>query len=107
VSLDALGSQETLTASVEGLRRRGRHVQIGLLPQRSSVPMERVIAWELEVVGSHGMPAHAYESMMPLVENGVLRPAELVTGELALAAAPAALVAMDGPAPPGIRVIVP
>jgi len=106
VSLDALGSQETLTASVEGLRRRGRHVQIGLLPQRPSVPMERVIAWELEVVGSHGMPGHAYESMMPLVENGVLRPAELVTGELALAAAPAALVALDGPAPPGIRVIV-
>jgi hypothetical protein len=37
----------------------------------------------------------------------VLRPADLVTGELALTAAPAALAAMDGPAPPGIRVIVP
>ena len=107
VSLDALGSQETLTASIEGLRRRGRHVQVGLLPQRPVVPMERVIGWELEVVGSHGMPAHAYEKMVSLVATGALRPAELVTGELALADAPAALAAMDGPTPPGIRVIRP
>jgi D-arabinose 1-dehydrogenase-like Zn-dependent alcohol dehydrogenase len=107
VSLDALGSQETLTASIEGLRRRGRHVQVGLLPQRPVVPMERVIGWELEVVGSHGMPAHAYEKMVSLVATGALRPADLVTGELALADAPAALAAMDGPTPPGIRVIVP
>jgi len=96
-----------LTASIEGLRRRGRHVQVGLLPQRPVVPMERVIGWELEVVGSHGMPAHAYEKMVSLVATGALRPAELVTGELALADAPAALAAMDGPTPPGIRVIRP
>jgi D-arabinose 1-dehydrogenase-like Zn-dependent alcohol dehydrogenase len=107
VSLDALGSQDTLTASIEGLRRRGRHVQVGLLPDRPAVPMDRVIAHELEILGSHGMAAHAYEKMLPLVETGVLRPAELVTGELALSAAPAALAAMDGPTPPGIRVIVP
>jgi alcohol dehydrogenase len=107
VSLDALGSQDTLTASIEGLRRRGRHVQVGLLPDRPTVPMDRVIAHELEILGSHGMAAHAYEKMLPLVETGVLRPAELVTGELALSAAPAALAAMDGPTPPGIRVIVP
>jgi len=107
LSLDALGSQETLTASIEGLRRRGRHVQVGLLPTRPVVPMDRVIGWELEIVGSHGMPAHAYESMMSLVATGALRPAELVTGELALTEAPAALAALDGPAPPGIRVIVP
>jgi len=107
LSLDALGSQETLTASIEGLRRRGRHVQVGLLPTRPVVPMERVIGWELEIVGSHGMPAHAYESMMSLVATGGLRPAELVTGELALTEAPAALAALDGPTPPGIRMIVP
>jgi D-arabinose 1-dehydrogenase-like Zn-dependent alcohol dehydrogenase len=107
VSLDALGSQATLTASILGLRRRGRHVQVGLLPERPVVPMERVIGWELEVVGSHGMPAHAYEKLVPLVATGVLRPAELVTGELALADAAAALAAMDAPGSPGIRVILP
>jgi alcohol dehydrogenase len=107
LSLDALGSQDTVTASIEGLRRRGRHVQVGLLPDRPTVPMERVIGYELEILGSHGMAAHAYEKLLPLVETGVLRPGELVTGELALSAAPAALAAMDGPTPPGIRVIVP
>ncbi|MEU7904471.1 zinc-dependent alcohol dehydrogenase family protein [Actinoplanes sp. NPDC049118] len=110
VSIDALGSQATLTASIEGLRRRGRHVQVGLLPAatgRGSVPMDLVVAHELEILGSHGMPAHAYAGLLPLVESGRLRPAELITGELTLEAAPAALATMDGPVPPGIRVIVP
>jgi alcohol dehydrogenase len=107
VSLDALGSQETVTASIEGLRRRGRHIQVGVLPGRPTVPFDRVLGYELEILGSHGMAAHAYEKMLLLVESGVLRPAELVTGELPLSDAPAALAAMDGPTPPGIRVIVP
>ena len=110
VSLDALGSPATLTASIEGLRRRGRHVQVGLLPAvtgRPTVPMELVVAYELEILGSHGMAAHAYREMLPLVESGALRPAELVTGELALPGAPAALAAMDGPARAGIQLIVP
>ena len=110
LSLDALGSPATLTASVEGLRRRGRHVQVGLLPAvsgRPTVPMELVVAHELEILGSHGMAAHAYPEMMAMVASGLLRPAALVTGELPLDAAPAALAALDGPTPPGIRVIVP
>ncbi|MEU8612003.1 alcohol dehydrogenase catalytic domain-containing protein [Actinoplanes sp. NPDC048791] len=110
VSLDALGSQVTLTASIEGLRRRGRHVQVGLLPAvtgRPTVPMELVVAHELEILGSHGMPAHAYPEMLSLVETGALRPGELITGELALPAAAAALAAMDGAAPAGVQVIVP
>jgi alcohol dehydrogenase len=109
VSIDALGSPGTLTASIESLRRRGRHVQVGLLPAalgRPAVPMELVVAHELEIVGSHGMPAHAYGSMLSLVETGALRPAELITQEIALAAAPQALAAMDAPAAPGISVIV-
>jgi alcohol dehydrogenase len=108
LSIDALGSQVTLTASIEGLRRRGRHVQVGLLPAaggRPAVPMELVVAHELRLLGSHGMAAHAYPEMMALVATGVLRPAELITGQIALEAAPAALAALDRPGPPGIRVI--
>jgi D-arabinose 1-dehydrogenase-like Zn-dependent alcohol dehydrogenase len=110
VSLDALGSPATLTASIESLRRRGRHVQVGLLPPvegRPVVPMELVIAYELEIVGSHGMPAHAYPGMMSLIASGRLRPADLVTREIALSEAPQALAAMDGPAPAGVTVIRP
>jgi threonine dehydrogenase-like Zn-dependent dehydrogenase len=45
--------------------------------------------------------------MMSLVASGALRLTDLVTVEIALDAAPAALVAMDAPTAPGITVIVP
>jgi D-arabinose 1-dehydrogenase-like Zn-dependent alcohol dehydrogenase len=96
VSIDALGSEETLTASIGSLRRRGRHVQVGLLPRRPVVPVDRIVAYELELLGSHGMAAHAYPSMMALVESGRLRPAELITREIALDEVPLALSGMGG-----------
>jgi alcohol dehydrogenase len=110
VSIDALGSRNTLTASIEGLRRRGRHIQIGLLPAvtgHPTTPMDLLITHELQVLGSHSMPAHAYPNMMALVASGALRLADLITVEITLDAAPAALAAMDAPTAPGITVIVP
>ncbi|MCP3819614.1 zinc-dependent alcohol dehydrogenase family protein [Streptomyces sp. A3M-1-3] len=111
LSLDALGSRATCAASVAGLRRRGRHVQVGLLPSAAgdpAVPMERVIGWELEILGSHGMAAHAYPAMMEMVRAGVLRPDLLVTATIALEAAPAALAAMGTAAPAaGVTIIEP
>ncbi|MEU6076241.1 zinc-dependent alcohol dehydrogenase family protein [Micromonospora sp. NPDC047074] len=110
LSLDALGSHATCRASIEGLRRRGRHVQVGLLPAAEghpALPMDLVIAYELELRGSHGMPAHAYPELLRLVTAGVLRPAELVTSTIGLAEVPAALAAMAGPAPGGMRLIRP
>ncbi|MCW8098678.1 zinc-dependent alcohol dehydrogenase family protein [Streptomyces tauricus] len=104
LSLDALGSPVTCAASVAGLRRRGRHVQVGLLPDDPKVPMSRVIALELELLGSHGMAAHAYPRMLESVRAGLLRPDLLVTSTIPLEAAPAALAAM-GTAPgavPGV-----
>ncbi|HEV3360662.1 MAG TPA: zinc-dependent alcohol dehydrogenase family protein [Pseudonocardiaceae bacterium] len=100
LSLDCLGSPATCAASVAGLQRRGRHVQVGLLPPaqgRAVLPMERVIAWELAVLGSHGMPAHAYPRMMAMVAAGTLRPDRLVARTIGLAEAPSALAAMSRP----------
>jgi alcohol dehydrogenase len=107
VSLDALGAPATCAASVESLRRRGRHVQVGLLPESPAVPMGRVIAHELEIVGSHGMPAHAYGPMIDMVRAGTLRPGLLVTATIGLADAPAALAALGDATRPGVTVIVP
>ncbi|MFI1097222.1 zinc-dependent alcohol dehydrogenase family protein [Streptomyces sp. NPDC020917] len=108
LSLDALGSPETCAASVAGLRSRGRHVQVGLLPGgATAVPMDRVVALELELLGSHGMAAHAYPEMMRLVAAGVLRP-DLLLGEvIGLDAAPAALAALSHGSPAGVTVIAP
>ncbi|MFE1194894.1 zinc-dependent alcohol dehydrogenase family protein [Streptomyces olivaceoviridis] len=110
LSLDALGSPATCAASVNGLRRRGRHVQVGLLPSpdgTTPVPLARATALELELLGSHGMAAHTYPGMLHLVGAGVLRPDLLVTRTITLDAAPAALAAMDTAPGAGVTVIEP
>lgn len=81
VALDAVGSERTCADAVLSLRRRGRHVQVGLLPPVAGhprVPMDRVIAWELDVLGSHGMAAADYPRMLALVADGRLRPQDLL-----------------------------
>jgi len=110
LSLDALGSPVTCAASVNSLRRRGRHVQVGLLPSpdgTTPVPMARAIALELELLGSHGMAAHTYPAMLELVRAGVLRPDLLVTSTITLDATPGALAAMGTAPGAGVTVIEP
>ena len=87
LSLDAVGHPAALAASLRGLRRRGRHVQVGLLPEAPDVPMDVVIARELSVLGSHGMAAHAYGRLFALE----LPIGRLVTRRIGLDAAPSAL----------------
>jgi D-arabinose 1-dehydrogenase-like Zn-dependent alcohol dehydrogenase len=100
VSVDALGSPATAVSSVRCLRRRGRHLQVGLLLGAAStppLPMDIVVARELEIYGSHGMPARAYPPMLALVADRTLRP-DLLLGEvIGLAEAGAALAAMGQP----------
>ncbi|MET7284446.1 zinc-dependent alcohol dehydrogenase family protein [Streptomyces sp. NPDC005573] len=110
LSLDALGSPATCAASVASLRRRGRHVQVGLLPSADGttpVPMARAVALELELLGSHGMAAHAYPGMLDLVSSGVLRPELLVTRTIPLDAVPEALAAMGTAPGEGVTVVEP
>jgi D-arabinose 1-dehydrogenase-like Zn-dependent alcohol dehydrogenase len=106
VSIDALGSPAVAADSVRCLRHRGRHVQVGLLPGGPvPLPMDLVIARELEVYGSHGMAARDYPDMMRLVADGTLRPGLLVGEVIALADVGRALAAMDGPAGAGMTVV--
>jgi threonine dehydrogenase-like Zn-dependent dehydrogenase len=100
-SIDAVGTEATAVASVRSLRRRGRHVQVGLLLGEHAsppLPMDLVVAHELEIRGSHGMPAHQYDELLRLVTHGTLDPARLVGRVIGLAEAPAALVGMGRPA---------
>ena len=101
VSVDALGSIPTMRASVECLRVLGRHVQVGLMLEDAAdtaVPMGRVIARELELLGSHGMPATDYPGMLELVASGRVDPAGLVSRVIGLGEAGAAISAMSNPA---------
>ncbi len=98
VSMDALGHPKTAFASVDCLRRRGRHVQVGLLLAEQAhppLPMDRVVGRELAILGSHGMAAHTYPEMLRMVEAGQLAPDLLVGRRIALEEAIDALVSMD------------
>ena len=108
VSLDALGSAVTCLNSVLCLRKRGRHVQVGLLPgeaREAALPMNVVLGRELELVGSHGMAAHAYPPMLELIRAGRLQPGRLVARRIALNEAPEALRALGTFRDEGITVI--
>lgn len=102
VCVDALGRPELLRLGLNSLRRRGRHVQIGLLfggDANPEIPMDLVIARELELYGSHGMATHEYGAMLAVIGSGVVDPGRLVSQTITLDEAPAALMAMDHPAP--------
>ena len=83
VSLDALGSITTCQNSILCLRKRGKHVQIGLMVADQidpPIPMHQVIAKELKIVGSHGMQAHKYDGMLKMITSGKLK-TELLIGK--------------------------
>ncbi len=109
LSMDALGSADTAVAAIRSLRRRGRHLQVGLLLGEAAtppLPMDLVVAHELEIYGSHGMAAHEYPAMLELITSGALQPERLIGSVITLDDAPAALMAMDQPAlSPGITVV--
>lgn len=108
LSLDALGDRRTCLSSIGCLRKRGRHVQVGLMTgdhRAPPVPMDTVIARELEILGSHGMQAHRYDHMLDMIRNGRLRPETLVAETITLEEAAVQLTRLDRRREPGILVI--
>ena len=110
VSVDAVGSEDTCADAILSLRRRGRHVQVGLLPPidgHPRVPMERVIGWELDVLGSHGMAATDYPAMLALIEQGLLQPQRLLERTIGLDEAAALLPGFDRVTVAGMTMVDP
>lgn len=108
MSMDALGHPTTSYNSISNLRRRGRHVQVGLMlgdHAKAAVPMAKIIAHELEIRGSHGMQAFRYGAMMEMIKTGKLRPDLLIGRTYSLDEAPAALMAMGNFEGTGIGVV--
>jgi alcohol dehydrogenase len=108
LSLDALGSPKTCHDSISCLRKRGRHVQVGLMlggHNEAAVPMDRIIARELEIRGSHGIQAYRYPPLFEMIESGRLDPAALVGKRITLSEAAVALTEMDAFKGRGVTVI--
>jgi alcohol dehydrogenase len=110
LSVDAYGSTATAATSIATLGKRGRHVQIGLLAEhggRVPVPMARVLSDELDLLGSHGMPARDYPQLIAEIDAGTLDPGLLIERRIGLEEAAAALADADASAGHGVTVIVP
>ncbi|MCJ7536340.1 MAG: zinc-binding dehydrogenase, partial [Anaerolineales bacterium] len=108
VSIDALGSPTTCYNSIANLRKRGKHVQVGLMVgdhQHPAIPMDMVIANELEILGSHGMQAYRYPQMLEMIQSGRLSPEKLVGKTITLEESLNELVNMNNFEGTGVTVI--
>ena len=108
VSIDALGSLTTCFNSIACLRKRGRHVQVGLMTadeHHPPIPMDKVVAHELEIYGSHGIQAYRYPALIEMIESGKLHPEKMVNRTVSLDEAAVELTLMDKFAGTGVTVI--
>ena len=108
VSVDAIGSASVCFNSITSLRKRGKHIQVGLMVddhRNARVPMDRVLANELEILGSHGMQAHRYAEMLEMITAGKLAPERLIGKTVCLEEAIAELTSMNSFDTNGVAVI--
>lgn len=108
VSIDALGNPQTCFDAISSLRKRGRHIQVGLFEgghAHPRVPMDRVIAHELEILGSHGVQAFEYGRLLAMIDDGRLQPQKLIGRTVTLAEGIAQLTVMDRFDRKGVTVI--
>lgn len=108
VSIDALGHAETCINSIKSLRKRGKHIQVGLLSGNHSkpeIPMSLLIANELEIIGSHGMQAHKYPEMFRLISEKEIDLKKMISQTVSLEEVPQRLPALRDQKTAGITLI--
>ena len=108
ISVDALGSKETCRNSILSLRKQGKHIQLGLMAGKDAdppLPMSAVIANELEIIGSHGMQAHEYPSMLEMIRRGKIQPRKLLGKTVSLEEGIVELMALNTFPTTGVSVI--
>jgi threonine dehydrogenase-like Zn-dependent dehydrogenase len=83
VSVDALGIAATCRNAVLSLRKRGRHVQIGLTTQGEkgevALPIDQIVFKEIQFTGSLAIQSFRYPALLSMIERGRLAPRKLVT----------------------------
>ena len=109
VSIDALGITATFHNSIRGLRKLGRHVQIGQPLEKHATPdiplLETVYARQITIHGTRGIGASRFAALLGMIAAGRLDPGRIITKRIGLDAAGIALSAMDGYSGVGVTVI--
>jgi alcohol dehydrogenase len=80
LSMDALGSHETSTNSINCLAKKGKHIQVGILGSEKNIIVSTadLIAKEIEIIGSHGMPIADYNIIFDLIASKKIDPSLLI-----------------------------
>jgi D-arabinose 1-dehydrogenase-like Zn-dependent alcohol dehydrogenase len=109
VSVDALGIAATCRNSIRSVRRRGKHLQIGMTSSAEqgeiAVPIDTIVESEITILGSSGLPAPAYGPMLRMIEAGRLQPKRLVGRTLPLEEAGQVLASMSDFGTLGVPVV--
>lgn len=108
LAMDALGHTQTCLQAINSLRKRGKHIQVGLLPENQAhpqIPMDKVIAHELEILGSHGMQAAKYPEMFQLIKLRGIDLNKMIGSTVNLSEVPELLPKMKETSQAGITVI--
>jgi len=74
----------------------------------ADIPLDRVVADELELRGTHGLQAYRYSALLEMVRTGTLAPERLVQRTLSLESleeAGRALMDLGTSPSPGIQVV--
>ena len=108
ISIDALGSSATCLNSINSLRKRGKHIQVGLMSEDGElpqIPMPLIIANELEIIGSHGMQAYKYPEMFELIKSCRISLDQMISEEISLEELPIQLPGLHIKETPGTSVV--
>jgi threonine dehydrogenase-like Zn-dependent dehydrogenase len=82
---EAAGSEDTIAAAFNTVRRGGRIILYGIPPEERRIPMPviNIITSQLEVYGTVGNP-HVWEPLLQLVSKGRINLKDMVSGVLPL-----------------------
>ena len=101
-------NQSNYTLWFYQIDNQGGYTRMGLMTAdhcHPAVPMDKVIANELEIVGSHGMQAHKYSVLLAMIQAGKLCPEKLIGKTISLEESLEALANMDNFDGTGVTVI--
>lgn len=107
---DAVGVAAFVDMGLKTLKRRGKYVQVGLLPDQLGKPnfsMERLVAHELEIVGSHGIQAWKYGEMLEFVRTSGIDLDSMISNICTLEESIDILTSLDLNRQAGINIIHP
>lgn len=107
LSMDALGSIETSTNSINCLAKKGKHIQVGILGSDNNIEVSTadLIAKEIELIGSHGMPIADYKIIFELIESKKIDPSLLIDRTVKLEDVHKEMIKMDSYSNSGMVII--